>query len=516
MNNNPNTDIAKPKENLRQRAYLNTVATGIDFLAKKGVNFFVIPIMVAKLGPVFFGVWQILRQLNVYMQTADMSAAGPLKYYLSRERSLREDDELRRSFTASVFSTILVIPIYIIAGVTLVWLAPHVASVDSENFLLIRMTSALLVTAYITRQIFALFEAVLSGMNLSYKRMGFKATINIIGGVLTITALYLEYGLIGLAAVEIIISVITGLTFWGIIKKHVPWLGFSRVSFDEVKTYLKLSVSFLGWKIVRIINLTYDVILLGVFAGPIIVSHYIITKFLMNGAKGIIDQIFPALTAGIGKVLGEGDRAKLLNIRSQLIKIVWGIGMIVGVTICIWNKSFITLWTSSELFAGQLETFLIVIIVLQTSLQRIDTSLTSITLKLKGMTLLTAASISVSVLLSIFLIPHLELLGLLISLLIGNFILTLGYPIISERLLNEKTFVQRLLLNKSAISSTTIMIAASITGYYLFVSSWYLFIPGVIMTLMICCLIQWFLIFNSEDKEWLFSNVRSIKLVSSK
>lgn len=502
MNNNPNTDIAKPKENLKQRAYLNTVATGIDFLAKKGVNFFVIPIMVAKLGPVFFGVWQILRQLNVYMQTADMSAAGPLKYYLSRERSLREDDELRRSFTASVFSTILVIPIYIIAGVTLVWLAPHVASVDSENFLLIRMTSALLVTAYITRQIFALFEAVLSGMNLSYKRMGFKATINIIGGVLTITALYLEYGLIGLAAVEIIISVITGLTFWGIIKKHVPWLGFSRVSFDEVKTYLKLSVSFLGWKIVRIVNLTYDIILLGIFSGPAIVSKYVITRFLMTGAKGLIDQVFPALTAGIGKVLGEGDRAKLLRVRSLLIKMIWAVGMIVGATICLWNKSFISLWTSPDLFAGQLETFLIVIIVLQTSLQRIDTSLTSITLKLNEMTLLTSISVVVSVLLTIVLAPHFQIIGLLLALLIGNIILTIGYPKILENLLSERSFMQELLFKRSAVYSMLIFIITSILGISIYTSSWFVIIPGVLVTLLFLCFIQWYLIFEKNDREW--------------
>ena len=56
---------------------------------------------------------------------------------------------------------------------------------------------AFLVFAFIFKQLFSLFEAVLRGMNIAYKRMGVRAIITIIGGLLTAKVLHEGYGLQG-------------------------------------------------------------------------------------------------------------------------------------------------------------------------------------------------------------------------------------------------------------------------------------------------------------------------------
>src|SRR2546425_11220541 len=71
-------------------------------------------------------------------------------------------------------------------------------------------------------------ESVLRGMNLGYKRMGFQAGLNLIGGVLTAGAVYAGLGLVGLAGAQVVVIAVTGLCFWLLVKHYVPSFGVAR------------------------------------------------------------------------------------------------------------------------------------------------------------------------------------------------------------------------------------------------------------------------------------------------
>ena len=301
------------KENLTQRAYLNSITGIIDFSSKQIVGFILNPITVFILGPYIYGVWKIIMQLNTYMTMSDINVSQTLRILVAKERSISSDKDLKKYFTAAVYANLFFIPFYILLGIVLIWISPFIAGSKMEYFYTIRVCMSFLIISFIVKQIFSLFEAILRGMNLAYKRIGVRSAITIIGGFLTAFVLYRGYGIIGMAIIQIMIGIVTGFTIWWIVYKNVQWFGIIKVEFLEIKTMIKKSGKFMIERFVKMINNSSDIILLGFFAGPIYVAAYSISKFLINASIGMIKKILPAVTPGFGKLIGEKKYKHLLD-----------------------------------------------------------------------------------------------------------------------------------------------------------------------------------------------------------
>src|SRR5690625_7708030 len=83
-------------------------------------------------------------------------------------------------------------------------------------------------------------------MNLSFKRIGVRAAVTIIGGILQIAVIFLGFGLIGLALVQVFIMLSMGITIYVIMKKHVPWFGWGEVNLKRTVSFSKISGWFVG------------------------------------------------------------------------------------------------------------------------------------------------------------------------------------------------------------------------------------------------------------------------------
>src|SRR5690606_20243125 len=136
---------------------------------------------------------------------------------------------------------------------------------------LIRIVCALLMFAMVIHKLFDIFEAVLRGMNLGYKRMGIRAGIIAFGGILKVFVITEGYGLAGLSVVEIFLALVTGLTFYYIVESNVDWFGFGKTSRSTTLSYGKLSGWFMAFSGTTILLLNSDKVLLGFFAGPLYV-----------------------------------------------------------------------------------------------------------------------------------------------------------------------------------------------------------------------------------------------------
>src|SRR3954466_5636106 len=83
------------KENLKQRAYLNTLSSMLDYIANRLTGLFVNPFVVAGLGTSLFGIWQMLGQLTGYINIADTRASQVLKWTVAQKKDVATVDELR-------------------------------------------------------------------------------------------------------------------------------------------------------------------------------------------------------------------------------------------------------------------------------------------------------------------------------------------------------------------------------------------------------------------------------------
>src|SRR5205807_84593 len=109
-------------------------------------------------------------------------------------------------------------------------------------------------------------DAVLRGMNLGYKRMGLRASLSVLGGLLTAAAIYAGYGLVGVGGVQIVITLVAGVLFWFLVRRYVPWFGVVRPTLAEVRSFLGLSSWYTAGNVIALLLLSSDVIILGMLA----------------------------------------------------------------------------------------------------------------------------------------------------------------------------------------------------------------------------------------------------------
>jgi O-antigen/teichoic acid export membrane protein len=416
----------KKKENLKQRAYLNTVSSMIDYAGSQITGLIVSPFIVGGLGTSMYGVWRMLGQMTGYATMADARATQALKWTVAKKKDIASDDELRSDLTSAFFVTAFILPVVLIVGGIISWYAPVITKADPTYYNLIRITCSLLILSLAISKVFDLFEAVLRGMNLGFKRMGFRAIIVIIGGGLKILAITQGFGLIGLSIVQVAITIFTGVTFYVIVKKNVEWFGFGKTNFKKVVSFSKLS----GWNMANTTADTLltnsDKVLLGFIVSPVLVSSYALTMFLPLAIQGLIFRVIIGTIPGVGKLFGLKEYSKIRKVWGNINDFIFLLTTASGVTIILFNSSFLNLWVGERHFAGHITNGLIILMIMQDTFIKHDGYIIGATLDLKKKVYFTLISGAVFGTLGFFLIERFGISGLCMSLIGGKFILFIG------------------------------------------------------------------------------------------
>ncbi|HTE28577.1 lipopolysaccharide biosynthesis protein [Flavitalea sp.] len=483
---------AKPKENLKQRAYLNSLTSIIDFAAVQITGLLVSPVIVRGLGPAFYGAWKIIGQLTGYATVADSRATQVLKWTVARKKDIASEEELRSDVTSAFFVTAFILPVILIAGAILSWYAPYITRIDIKHYRLIRITCSLLLFSLVIAKVFDLFEAVLRGMNLGFKRMGLRSGIIIIGGTLKVFVITQGHGLVGLALVQIFITIVTGLSYYFIVKKSVGWFGFGKTNFAKVLSFCRLS----GWNMANTATDTIltssDKVLLGFAAGPVLVSSYALSTFLPLAIQGLLFRVIIGAIPGIGKLFGLKEYSKIYKVRDTMTGLIFLLITATGVTIILFNESFLKAWVGDGFFAGDFINLLLIVMILQDTLIKHDGYIINATLDLKKKVYLSLISSSIFIALGLVFTAKWGIIGLCSSLICGKFLLFIGQrKFLKSKIKHdvELSFIQRVrplitsvLMLSSALYITTFfqpvrliwMIALALVSFVISFSIFYL------------------------------------------
>lgn len=430
-------------ENLKKRAFLNSATSILDQGVKIIIGFVINPFVIGGLGSYLFGAWQVLNQFTNYTTLANIRVSEVLKWSVARDRKTLSDTELKENLTSALVLILLIIPVFLILGGVLVYFAPNITKVTPEYYDLVRITASILVLTVIVKSVFSLFESVLRGMNIGYKSMGIRAVIIILGGVLKIIALKLGYGLIGLASVQVLIVFLTGFIILMIVKKNVPWFGYGKFNKERTKNFVKLSGWFMAWMGVKTLLVGSDKVLLGYFLGPIVVTKYVVTKYIGQATQGIITNVIHGVLPGVGTLFGQKKFQKLVKVRADMILITWLLSGIIGFIILAFNSSFASLWVGADNYLNQESNLAILLMVVQYLFIQNDSVLINTMLDVKSKTILGLISVVLSVLLAYFFVESYGALGFVIGIILGRFLLSIAYPIIVKNKLTNTLIPQR-------------------------------------------------------------------------
>src|SRR5258705_1321325 len=422
---------------LTKRASLNAVQSLLDYAARLGVGVVVTPVLVTRLGRDLFGVWEMLNRLIGYMSAADGRPTEALRLVIATKQGAVDPLEHRRAVGSALVVWLLFSPLLAGLGSVLVWLSPVVTKVPPALPTTVRLASAALLISLLLGGLASVPESVLRGMTLGYRRMGFQAGLNVIGGVLTAGAIYAGLGLVGVAGAQVALMAVTGVCFWILVKHYVTSFGVARPSAQDVRALLGMSAWIAIGEVVAKVALASDVIILGMVVSPALVATYVLTGYAGRIALGLHVFTTGAAMPGLGGVIGRGEYEWAARLRHEIMNLTWLFVTAVGATILLWNRSFLALWVGPENYAGVWTNLLIVLATAQTALVRTDAYVLDATLQPRLRVAVAAVAGVAIVAASIALTPSLGIIGVCLGVLLGRLVQTIAYPLLVDRCLHR-------------------------------------------------------------------------------
>ena len=417
---------------LTKKAYLNAIASALDYLSRLIIGFLVTPLLVSGLGDFYYGVWQVIIRFMSYLTPASGRSVQALKMTLANQHLVADADQ-KKEYVGSTFIVWLIfLPVTAILGGIVSWFMPIWLKAGVNAYSIIRIAAAIMVLNVVMTSLSNLPRSVMEGENLGYKRMGASALLVILGGGFTWMALILKTGLVGVSLAALLITLITGIFFFGIVKNYSPWFGYKKSSAADTRQFLGLSIWFTLWNMIMSLMTASDVVVLGVFKSVNAVTSYSLTKYAPETTVSIIAIVVFGILPGLGGIIGSGDFVKARALRNEIMAFTWWICTAFGATILAWNRTFVTLWIGPEHFAGTVECFVILTMVTQFVILRNDANIIDLTLKLPRKVILGLISVAISIGAAVLAVSIFQagIIGLCLGIMLGRMILSIGYPYI--------------------------------------------------------------------------------------
>jgi O-antigen/teichoic acid export membrane protein len=447
-----------------------------------------------------FGIWQVLSQLTAYSGVLDFKSGEVLKWSIAKDRESQNNAALNRHFSSAIYFQFIISPIILIIGGIVALLAPSFIGVSTELFSVVAYSISFLVFGLMLDKFFNLFESVLRGMNLGYKRMGLRAFVFIIGGFLQYIVVINGYGVLGLSIVNVLTVFLGGIILYFIVKRNFPWIGLIKFDKSFLKAYSIKTGWFSVWALVNVLLSQSDKIFLLKLSSPEMVSKLVMSFYLVVAAKGVVSQVLHGVIPGIGKYIGLGDFDTLLLVRNKISTLGFGFIFIFSTVIIGFNKVFVSHWIGFDLYAGNAVTLLLVFNFIQNFYISRDNVIINMFLDVKGKVKIGLIVWVVEVFFWILLIPKLGILGLLIGSVTGNFIMMIYFPILLGKLMSRK--VDNLLLEKQTFGFVFVAFIVGLGLNYLCDLIAYPWVYSILLfvTLCILALVTYFLLYSQSDR----------------
>jgi O-antigen/teichoic acid export membrane protein len=473
---------------LTRRATLNAVAALVDYAAQTIVTLIVTPLLVRGLGAFTYGVWQVLQRLLGHAAVTTGRPGEALKWVIAHEQSSDDYAAKRRYVGSAVVVWFLFLPVLLLLGGVFSWFAPLWLKVPEGSVGTVRLAAWLVVLTFVATSLAYLPQSALHGANLAYKRIGMSTTVVVTGGGLTIAALLLHTGIVGVALAGLLTVVLTGAVNLYITRTRVAWFGVARPERGGVRRFLGLSWWFMLWNLVMQVMQGADVVLLGIAGSATLATGYTLTRYVPDAVTNVAATLIFAVMPGLGGLIGAGDRERAVSVRNEMMAFTWLVTAAAGATILVWERCFLGLWVGGQYYPDTTVMVLIVVMVLQWAVIRTDSNIIDLTLVLRDKTLLGLASAGACVGLAVVGFVWLDagLAGLVAGFIGGRLILSVAYPLLIGRLLGVAPVRQLVAALRPALITVLLLGATAYLGRVVEVSSWFTFAVGACLTAVAC------------------------------
>lgn len=497
---------------LTKKASLNSIAQALDYGARAIAGLVVNPILLRYLGDVGFGNWQVLQRLIGHTNPAGGRPAEALKWFLANRQSSTDLQGKRQAVGSALAVWLIFLPILVPIGLVISWFSPIWLHVPPGNYSMIRLAAVILIADLIVAGLTNIPWAVMAGENVGYKRMGLTASLEFVGGGLIILAAVIGGGLVGVSVATVAGTAIIGAVYYWLTRIYVPWFGYARPDLAAVRRFLGLSWWFLLWNFVMKITMGGDIIVLGIAGSASQVTIYSLTRFIpITIMAGITSLIF-GMAPGLGGLIGAGETLRAARVRNETMGTAWLMATVSGAGVLLLGKSFLGIWVGLRYYPGLGVTLLIVLMVVQLTLIRVDSNIIDLTLNLRWKVLLGLVSAGLSVAFAWVLVSRFDMgiAGVTIGFMAGRIPQSLAYPVMVGRFLPIPTFSQVKGFARGALATGALFAATAVGGQSIHVRTWVGLILAAGVSTVALSAAGFFAGLSATQRRWLWSRARRV------
>lgn len=491
--------------NLLHKAKLNALVSYLNFAISSILVFLLSPYLLTFLGSYSFGVWKSIQKILTFATVADGRATQALKWVIANVEGKDDFIVKQQAVGSSLKVWVYFLPFTLFIISLLVWNLPNlINSLDSSMYEAVYLVGFILGVNMLINPLLAIPDAILIGTNNGYK----SASIQIIGVVfsnsLMVFVAYLGYGIVGLASVIILITIMNAIFIYFICKKNIHWLGIQKPSKEQVNEFFSFSFWVFLWSFVQKLILSTEILLIGFLITPEAVSNYVFTTYIVQLAISISLISGSAITPGLGKVIGTKEFDKAREITKGLRDVIMFIAAFFGGVILLLNKNFVSLWMGEGYFMGEYSNLLIVLIMVHLVMFRIEGQIQDLSLKIKNKVIYGGifAALSFVLALGCFELLGERIEGVFLGILIGRILLVFVF----QKLVNKMLVLKA---NKKIILYAYLVALFFISKIFIYNESWFSFFVCLFITSSLLFAICFLVFFSKKNKNILIKQIFS-------
>lgn len=343
-------DLNLSESKVKKNMLLGAIYKGVSMV----ISFIYVPIVLACLGEVKYGIWTTILNILSWISHFDVGIGNGLRNKLVDSIYNKQDENSTRKFVSSAYIMLsgiilLVIIVFIILSFFIDWNSLFGVKEFDENLrLIMQLCTFFIGMNFILSLCKSIYYAIQE--NSTVGLMGILQQTIMLAGVLVLVhfkSSMILYIAILYSFSEIVVSIIFSCRLFKKNKDFIPSYRF--YSSQEAKETTNLGLLFFISQIASLVLFSTDNIIIAHFIGPTEVTSYSIVNKLFTVGTGMFVMLVSPYWSRTTAAKARGDFRMIKDGIVSMYKIL-GIGVVGAIGLAILFKPIASIWLQKELF----------------------------------------------------------------------------------------------------------------------------------------------------------------------
>jgi O-antigen/teichoic acid export membrane protein len=331
---------------IRRHVFRSTASNLTGQAVILGTGFLLAPFVLHRVGPSDYGLWILVTSLTGYASVLEFGISSAVIKYVSELRVKGQRDEMHALIgTALSLYTVLGV-LAILCGVAVAFLLPHIIKVPAEE----QGEAAKLVLLAAVGLGISIPATIIVGVLKGLQRFDLLNLLYVINTLLnaaaTIAVLLLGWGILGIAAAAIPVTIITQLPGLWLIRRADPeirisWRGARR---DRIRTVTGFSFKLFIIQIARQLQMRTDEIVIASTLPIARVTPYAFGRRLGEIPNTLANQFVTTLMPLASGLHAESDWTRLRAMYVASARLAVAISAPLAAILTVLSPTLLTLW----------------------------------------------------------------------------------------------------------------------------------------------------------------------------